>query len=138
MVENPVVIEVNAPLAHQRIIRLLSGELHLLYKTGRIQLEPFPETMIDQSQTSPTPDVLLFDNDRLQHLVIIEVSGRQGAKKDFRKVISLMQDYDVPEGFVYDYQSDLWFKHKLGVGDILEQPSFCETIGYDLNDFLQS
>ncbi len=133
----PAVMGVNAPLEHQRIIRLLSGELHLLYKTKRIQLEPFPETMIDQSQTSPTPDVLLYDNAQRKHLVIIEVSGKQGAKKDFRQVVELMHDYDVPEGFVYDYDGAEWFKHKLGVGDITERPSFCETIGYDLNDFLQ-
>ena len=42
--------------------------------------------MIDESQTSPTPDILLFDNHKKQNQVIIEVSGNTGARRDFEKI----------------------------------------------------
>jgi hypothetical protein len=126
----------NAPKEHQRIIRKLTTGLDNLYITGKISYEPFPETMIDSSVTSATPDVLLYDNLLRQNVVIIEVAA-DGWRKDFRKVIELTKDYEVQEGFVYNYENKRWLKYKLGEGEIVENPSFCDSIGYDLNEFLK-
>lgn len=93
--------------------------------------------MIDEGKTSPTPDILLFDNESEQNMALIEVSTTAGAKKDFAKVIELMHDYEVPEGFVYDYVKKRWLKYENGKGQINENPSFCLAIGYDLNEFLK-
>ncbi len=60
--------------------------------------------MIDESQTSPAPDILLYDHDQEKTRVIIEVTHSTGAKKDAEKVRELMMGYEVPEGFVYDYK----------------------------------
>ena len=108
----------------------------LYYQEKKIPYEPFPETMIDESQTSPTPDILLFDHATKQNVVIIEVSGTAGAKKDFQKVQALADDYHVPEAFVYDYGFQTWRKYQTGQGEITDRPSFCEAIGLDLAQLL--
>jgi len=135
MLDIPV-MGVNAPKEHQRVIRQLTTGLAVLFTEGRIPYEPFPEVMVDESQTSPTPDVLLFDNQSHQNVVIVEVSGKAAAKKDFSKVMEICDQYEIAEGFVYDYISKKWRKYKYGVGEIINVPSFCESIGYDLNTFL--
>ncbi|MFN4146445.1 MAG: hypothetical protein ACK4GN_11525 [Runella sp.] len=136
MLEIPVNIGTNAPRQHQRIIRKLTSGLDRLYVAGEIPFEPFPETMVDESQTSATPDVLLYDNLALKNVVIIEVAAA-GWNKDFRKIMEIVEDYEIEEGFVYNYEKQVWRKYKRGEGEISENPSFCDSIGYDLNDFLK-
>ena len=126
----------NAPKEHQRIIRKLTTGLDNLYISGQINYEPFPETMIDASVTSATPDILLYDNVLHRNVIIIEIAA-DGWRKDFRKVIELVNDYEVSEGFVYNYINKRWLKYNGTTGEVLENPSFCDSIGYDLNDFLK-
>jgi Uma2 family endonuclease len=105
------------------------GILYFIEK--KIPYEPLPETMIDESQTSPTPDILLFDNNKKQNQVLIEVSGNTGARRDFEKVKQLVQEYSVPEGFVVNYDTSKWMKYKLESGEDTQTPSYCESISYD-------
>ena len=137
MLDIPIYTGVNAPREHQRTIGKLFLGLGNLFTQGQIALEPFPETMINESETSPTPDVMLLDNAQDKIKVIIEVSGTTGFKKDFKKTIELAEEYEVDEGFVYDYKTGNWRKYKLGVGEISENPSFCDAIGYDLGQFVK-
>lgn len=138
MTENTIIIRVNAPKIHQRIIGQLMMRLGMLYYLEKtIPYEPLPETMIDESQTSPTPDILLFDNDKKLNQVIIEISGNTGARRDFEKVKSLMIEYNVPEGFVYNYDSKQWRKYTLDKGEDVSTPSFCDSIGYNLEELLR-
>ncbi|MCC6459852.1 MAG: hypothetical protein IT260_05260 [Saprospiraceae bacterium] len=138
MTENTIYMGVNAPKIHQRIIGKLMMRLGILYHIEKqIPYEPFPETMIDEGQTSPTPDILLFDNVRKQNQVIIEVSGNTGARRDFEKVKQLVQEYTVPEGFVYNYDTGAWLKYRLHQGEDSETPSFSDLIGLDLADLLR-
>lgn len=137
MSENTIYMGVNAPKIHQRIIGQLMMRLGMLfYIDKRIPYEPLPETMIDESQTSPTPDILLFDNEHKQNKVIIEVSGNTGARRDFEKVKKLMEEYGVEEGFVYNYDTGSWLKYHLATGQDTRNPSFCDAIGVDLSDLL--
>ena len=138
MFDNTIIMGVNAPKAHQRIIgKLMTALGHLFYREGAIPYEPFTETMIDEGKTSPTPDVLLFDNRTGKNKVIIEISTSAGERKDFEKLAELMRDYDVQEGFVYNYNSNVWRKYSLGSGEVKDNPSYCETIGYDLKEFIK-
>ncbi len=137
MFDNTIYMGVNAPKAHQRVIgRLMMRLGNLFYDEKLIPFEPFPETMIDEDQTSPTPDVLLFDNQTQQNKVIIEVSGNTGFKRDFEKVKGLVEEYGVPEGFVYNYQAKTWHKYVLGKGEDTISPSFSDLLGYDLRKLL--
>ena len=120
---------------HQRVLSKLMYYLTELYCESNISFEPLPNVMLDESCTSPIPDITL-SNDEKNH-VIIEISGTSGLKKDFEKVQTLVEEYEVEEGFVYDYIKFRWRKYKNGVGEIIENPSFCDTIGYDLNDFVK-
>ncbi len=138
MTENTIYMGVNAPKIHQRIIGRLMMQLGILfYREGQIPFEPFPETMIDESQTSPTPDILLFDNEKKQNQVIIEVSGNTGARRDFEKVKILVEEYSVPEGFVYNYDTRVWRKYTLGSGEDFKRPSFSQLIQVDLAELLK-
>jgi hypothetical protein len=137
MTENTIIMRVNAPKIHQRIIGQLMMRLGMLYYIDKtISFEPLPETMIDESQTSPTPDILLFDNEKKLNQVIIEISGNTGARRDFEKIKQLMIEYNVPEGFVYNYDSKQWRKYSLEHGEDQQNPSFSQSIGLDFNTLL--
>lgn len=127
----------NAPREHQRVIRKLIAGLDRLYVLGTIPYEPFPETMLDEGKTSPTPDVILYDAVSDTDVVMIEISTTKGFNGDFKKVAELAEYYNLQEGFVYNYKTGIWKKYKKGIGQINEKPSFCDSIGYDLNDFLK-
>lgn len=138
MIDNVIYMGVNAPKAHQRVIGKLMLRLGILYyDENRIPYEPLPETMIDEDQTSPTPDILLFDNATRTNKVIIEVSGNTGQKKDFEKVKTLVEDYGVPEGFVYNYNTGTWYRYELGIGEDKQHPSFSKVLDYDLSKLLK-
>ena len=137
MLDNTIFMGVNAPKPHQRVIgKLMTALGHLFYREGIIPYEPFTETMIDEGKTSPTPDILLFDNKTGLNKVIIEVSASAGARKDFEKLVELMRDYEVAEGFVYNYSAGIWRKYRLDTGEVTQNTSFCDTIEQDLNAFL--
>lgn len=127
---------INAPRQHQAVITRLIYGLTGLYKNGRTRLFPYPETMIDESQTSPVPDVMLVDTNTDLTMVIIEITHTQGVKKDLKKLKELMAIYDVPEGFVYDYRQNLWYRYDLASGQTETENSFCSAAGIDLSDFL--
>lgn len=129
-------MRINAPKQHQCIIMQLITGLSNLRTDAKTKLVAYPETMIDESQTSPLPDVLLYDHENEKTKVIIEITHTDGVKKDIRKVISLMNDYDVNEGFVYNYKQKKWFKFTLNEGEIVPNTSFCGAVLYDLNTFL--
>jgi len=96
----------------------------------------YPEAMIDQSRTSPVPDVLLTDPDTELTEVLIEITHTQGVKQDTKKLKELMTAYDVSEGFVYDYKLDIWHRYELHNLDEEQSSSFCRTIGESLGNFL--
>ena len=136
MLEVPI-MGTNAPREHQRVIRKLIAGLDRLYVLGDVPYEPFPETMLDEGRTSPTPDVLLYDAVSDTDVVMIEISTTKGVNGDFKKVSELVDYYGIKEGFVYNYKTYKWRKYKLGEGEITKNPSFCDSIGYDLNEFLK-
>jgi hypothetical protein len=137
MSDNTIYMGVNAPKVHQRIIGQLMMRLGILYYIEKkIPYEPLPETMIDESRTSPTPDILLFDNLQKLNVVIIEVSGNTGAKRDFEKVKQLVNEYSVPEGFVYNYDTGIWMKYQLDLGVVMDSPSYSNNLRLDLNSLI--
>ncbi len=114
MFDNTIIMGINAPKPHQRVIgKLMTALGHLFYREGKIPYEPFTETMIDEGKTSATPDILLFDNRTGMNKVIIKVSTSAGVRKDFDKLVELVRDYNVDEGFVYNYIDHTWRKYSL-------------------------
>jgi len=137
MNDNLIIMGINAPRQHQAIIAKLVYGLMELYMAGRTTLFPYPETMIDESQTSPVPDVMLVDIASDLTKVIIEITHTQGLKKDLQKMQQLMQEYEVPEGFVYDYKRSIWYRCDLNTKNPEEQNAYCSAIHANLNDFLK-
>lgn len=135
MQDNLIIMGINAPKEHQAIITRLIHGLADLYIKDRISLFPYPETMIDEGQTSPAPDILLYDHKAEKTVLLIEVTHSSGVKKDCKKVQSLMIDYDVKEGFVYDYKKGVWYKINPSQGEM--QNSFSEVLDMDLATFLK-
>jgi len=137
--EEAIIMGVNAPRPHQRVISKLNTELGILYyKQASILLEPFPEMMLDDDKTSPTPDISLYDNVLENTPVIIEVTRTGMVQTDMKKVRILIdsRDYGIEEGFVYDYKRNEWHKYHRDKGDITDRPSFCEAINLDLATLL--
>lgn len=136
--EEALLMGVNAPKQHQRVIRRIIANLDRLFEHGDITVEPFPETMLNEGESSPVPDILLYDNVVSETPVIIEINHAAGVKNDLKKLRTLIEEteYGIQEGFVYDYKRNQWHKYKRGVGDIFDQPSFCETINLDLATLL--
>ena len=79
-------MEIIKPKQHQYIIVQLITGLSNLRTDGKTNLVAYPETMIDESQTSPVPDVLLYDHENEKTKVIIEITHTDGVKKDIKKV----------------------------------------------------
>jgi Uma2 family endonuclease len=106
--------------------------------TGKISLEPLPETMIDKSQSSPVPDIILVDEILDTVPVIIEIAHGAGVQNDLDKVRRLITttNYGIIEGFVYDYKRNRWFKFDKVNGDVLDTPSFCTTMNIDFGTLL--
>lgn len=132
-------MSVYGPKAHQRVIsKLNSGLGPLFYREHTIKLEPLPETMLDDGQASPVPDLILYDNEARLTPIIIEICHSEGLRKDLKKVITLLEsdDYGIREGFVYDYVASLWFRYTKGDGGLTQSTSFSEILQLDLNQFL--
>lgn len=130
---------INAPKEHQRIIsKLTTGLGSLYYQQHKIDLEPLPETMIDEGQTSPVPDILLYDNQLYRTPVIIEICHTSGARNDIKKIIRLVDefDYGIEEGFLYDYAAQQWQRYTKGDTEIEVGVSYSRRLGLDLDEFL--
>ena len=136
MNDNIIIMGVNAPRIHQAIIAKLIYGLTDLYLKAHTQLFPYPETMVDESQTSPAPDLLLVSTQTDLTRAIIEITHTQGVKKDAQKLQELMKVYEIPEGFVYDYKLGIWYKYDLLKGEQKDKPSWCEAAGVDLAKLL--
>ena len=130
---------INAPKEHQRVIsKLTTGLGALYYQQQQIPLEPLPETMLDEGQTSPVPDVLLYDNTQHTTPIIIEICHTSGLRNDAKKIIRLINefDYGIQEGFLYDYVNHQWQRYRKGQGEMEAEVSFSEVLQLDLNGFL--
>lgn len=101
-------------------------------KTGELRSNPFLKRC--STKSSPVPDVLLYDNVRFETPVIIEINHSDGVRNDLMKVRRLIDgtEYGITEGFVYDYKLGKWFKYQKGIGDIVENPSYCHALQLDL------
>jgi len=135
MQDNLIIMGITAPKEHQAIITRLIHGLADLYLKDKTHLFPYPETMIDEGQTSPAPDILLYDHKQEKTLLIIEVTHSNGVKKDSAKVSNLLRDYEVEEGFVYDYKKNLWYKVDSTSGEITET-SFSNVLNLELSTLL--
>lgn len=120
-------MDVDAPIYHQRTIARLTAGLYPLFRSGAIAFEPLPETMVGE-YSSPTPDLVLYDNATDTAKGIIEIGQTRGLKADLQKVIQ--------EGFVYDYKTQEWLRYHLGDGGVTTSSSFSTVLGLDLNAFL--
>lgn len=135
---------VYGPKDHQRVISKLNTRLGARYYDQKtIQLEPLPETMLNEAQASrnaepPTPDVILFDNAALTTPIIIEVCHTVGLKKDINKIIRLVDEdeYGILEGFIYDYKTEKWLRYRKDDAGLLTESSFSEVLNLDLNNML--
>lgn len=132
-------MSVYGPKDHQRIISKLNTRLGMLYYVQKvIELEPFPETMIDESKASPVPDLLLYDNEKSESRIIFEICNQEGLKKDLKKVAQLIDEdnYGILEGFVYNYKTKEWHQYRKNKGWIAQEPSVSAVLDIDLNEFL--
>ncbi|TAE24440.1 MAG: hypothetical protein EAZ91_20440 [Cytophagales bacterium] len=132
-------MSVYGPKAHQRVIsKLNSGLGPLYYERKKLHLEPLPETMLNEGEASPVPDLILYDNESRQTPIIIEVCHTDGLRKDLRKVIKLVDDdeYGIQEAFVYDYVALNWYRYRKGDGGLTESSSYSVLLRMDLNGFL--
>jgi hypothetical protein len=130
---------VYGPRDHQRSISILNTKLgNLYYEQKTIPLEPLPETMLDEAEASPTPDLILIDNAANTIPIIIEICHSTGQKKDIEKIIRLVdQDYyGIREGFVYNYKTGMWFRYRFGDGGMATESSFSEILNLDFGKFL--
>lgn len=136
--EEIAIMGINAPRVHQRVIARLTTSLTNLYDAGTIPFEALPETMVDEGQSSPVPDILLADTERDTVPVIIEIAHSSGVATDLEKIRRLITTtrYGILEGFVYDYKRNEWHKYHRDKGDISDRPSFCEAINLDLATLL--
>lgn len=129
---------INAPRAHQRIIARLTSGLCALFYSGTIPLEPLPETMIDESQSSPVPDIILADDEHDTVPIIIEVAHGAGVQNDIEKVRKLIATthYGIKEGFVYDYKKNRWYRIHHDLPESTDISSISSILHLDFSSLL--
>lgn len=129
---------INAPRAHQRLIAQLTANLLARFHAGSIAFEPLPETMIDESQSSPVPDIILVDEVNDTVPIIIEKAHGAGVRNDLDTIRHLISttNYGIQEGFIYDYKRLRWYKFDKNLGDVLSNPSFSTALHLDLNELI--
>ena len=121
---------------HQQTVAYLLRKLgNYLDAKNMWEWEALPLIKIDESATSPVPDISICCNMEIE--AFIEITETAAFKHEFNKAIDLAEKHDIAEVFVFDKKKSTWRKYKQGVGEITENPSFCDSIGYDLNDFLK-
>lgn len=128
-----------ATVHHQRAIKKLVYGLEHLYRTGKINLEPLPETDIDPGNPdSKCPDVIFQHNETSTVPIIIEISTNRGWKTDFNKMRRLIDEteYGIEEGFVYNFELDIWHKYAKKYGVYADPTGFSDVLGLDLSQFV--
>ena len=128
-----------ATVHHQRAIKQLVFGLEQLYRSGKIALEPLPETDIDPGNPeSKCPDIILQDNVHATVPVIIEVATNRGWKTDFAKMRRLMDDteYGIQEGFVLNFEKNEWHKYSKETGVEEQVANWSKVLQIDLNKLL--
>lgn len=141
MSNNTIEIEMGhlATIHHQRAIKQLVFGLETLYQSGKISLEPLPETDIDPGNPdSKCPDLILQDNENSTVPVIIEVATHRGWRTDFKKLKQLMDEteFGIQEGFVLDFQQKEWHKYSKSGDVVNDNPSWSDVLKIDLNSLL--
>lgn len=129
---------VNAPLIHQQTISRIHVGLGILYYRDKtLPYEPLPETMLGE-ESSPTPDLILYDHETDQTRVVIEICHARGQKSDLKKVIRLIEedDYGILEGFVFNYKTRQWLRYRKGDGGVAIESSISDVLQLDLSAFL--
>ncbi len=128
-----------ATVHHQRAIKQLVFGLEQLYRSGKIALEPLPETDIDPGNPeSKCPDIILQDNVLATVPVIIEVATNRGWKTDFAKMRRLMDgtEYGIQEGFVLNFEKNEWHKYSKEAGAEEKGTNWSKVLQVDLNKLL--
>lgn len=128
-----------ATVHHQRAIKQLVFGLEQLYRSGKIALEPLPETDIDPGNPeSKCPDIILQDNVNATVPVIIEVATNRGWKTDFAKMRRLMDgtEYGIQEGFVLNFEKNEWHKYSKEAGVEEQVANWSKVLQVDLNKLL--
>ena len=131
------IVGINAPREHQRCIRNLVYNLtnHLLH----LPYDVLPESSLDaDDRLSKCPDVLVENSGDGSIPLLIEVTGKGGVKRDKKKIAEIFlenqeQLYGLQEGFVYDYDSDKWYRI---TADADEESSYSHSLRLDLKSFI--
>ncbi len=131
----------NAKVEHQRVIaRLLSQMMLFLEKKQIPNCEVLPETDIDPGNAkSQCPDIQVRNEVEAVIPVIIEIATKIGTKADLKKIIELINSdyFGIEEGFVYNYETNLWYKYCRKQGIVSENTSFSDFLETDLQLFLK-
>ncbi|MCO6490059.1 MAG: hypothetical protein J5I98_16730 [Phaeodactylibacter sp.] len=128
-----------ATIHHQRAIKKLLFGLEERYVSGKIALEPLPETDIDPGNPeSKCPDLILQDEEKATVPVIIEIATNRGWKTDFAKLRRLMDEteYGIEEGFVLNFEKGEWHKYSISTGVVKDKPSWSDVLQVDLDALL--
>ena len=75
---------------------------------------------------------------RQSDFVIIEISTNRGWKTDFNKMRRLIDEteYGIEEGFVYNFELDIWHKYAKKYGVYADPTGFSDVLGLDLSQFV--
>ncbi len=119
----------------QAVARLIRGLGNWFEKTGKPEWEALPALKLDEAHTSPVPDVVICRNEL--PVAVIELTSKSAVRVEAKKLTRLLEESEfLKEGFLFDYASKTWRKFDSETGEVVETPSFCETIGYDLAQFV--
>lgn len=114
---------------HQECIAMFITELNVAY---RKRYKILPESAIDLNNlNSKAPDVVVYDKATLKPVLFIEITTTRENRRIINKAKELMQQYDIYEAFIYDYEQDKWAK-LTGISQHSPGLSFSDILQYDL------
>lgn len=110
-------------------------ELGLLQKIDKTKLIVLSESCIDVTNlNSKAPDVIVYDKNFIP-LMFIEITTTREKKKIEKKAAELMEQYNIYECFIYDYETKV-FNKLTGLEKYSPVKSYSDLFKIDLQQFI--
>jgi len=116
---------------HQIAIYFIILSLFSFFKKHRLNFLAISETELGLPN-SPAPDILVITKKKNENVTFIEVTNSSNQSIAIEKSTNALIEYHLQECFVYNYQTQNWYK--ITPENVLNDETKSETLNFDLKN----